>query len=440
MTARDAGHTPPLRVLLYADLRSSHAQGWLDGLRAAGVAVTALSSETARTPGVLDTVDPISSLRERVVARGLNHRVRHRLAPTVGSAPPARHGIRVDPVQLVETLLAVARYPWQARALRRAVREHRPHLVHALRFPYEGAIALSAVRSVPVAATSWGQDFALQAASEPLLRRWLERVLPRLHGLCVDNDADVRLARAHGMGAVPVLEAAGNFGVDRTLFHPAQPEGPAVVVYPRGVRRYMRHQTFLEVARACRGRTDVVFVGVGLADDDAARQVQAEVGPQMLRLAGALPRAEFAQLLRSASVVMSPAVTDGTPNSLLEAIACGAYVIAGDVDGVRTVVSAVPQAVLLDPEDHPCWARHLDHVLAQGLHRLARTTNPPSLTAAQSRQANLTRVPAAYGRFVEFAARDRDAPHRTTGRKLSRRGHTLSDLRGPPTISNEGRR
>ena len=412
-------HTPapgpdgPLRVLLYADLRSPHAQGWLEGLRAAGVAVTALSSETARAPGVLDPADPVAFLREQVVARGLNHRVRRRLAgtspPRTGAArtsaagAPAVPARGVDPVQLLETVLTVLRYPWQARALRRAVRRSRPHLVHALRFPYEGAIALTAVRSVPVVGSSWGQDFALQAASEPLLRRWLRRVLPHLRGLCVDNDADVLLARAHGMGPVPVLEAAGNFGVDRGLFHPDQPAGPAVVVYPRGVRRYMRHQTFLEVVRACRGRTDLVFTGVGLADDEAARQVQAEVGPRLLRLEGALPRPEFARLLRSASVVMSPAITDGTPNSLLEAVACGAYVMAGDVDGVRSAMSAVPEAALLDPDDPARWAEHLDGVLAGGRHLLARAANPPSLSDAQSRQANLDRVPQAYRRFLASA-------------------------------------
>ena len=46
-------------------------------------------------------------------------------------------------------------------------------------------------------------------------------------------------------------------------------------------------------------------------------------------------RAEMADLYRQARVAASPSEHDGTPNTLLEAMACGCFPVAGDIASLR---------------------------------------------------------------------------------------------------------
>ena len=54
------------------------------------------------------------------------------------------------------------------------------------------------------------------------------------------------------------------------MFHPGDKGAEHTIVYPRGVRRYVRHDVFLSLARRFAGRQDLRFVGVGLDRDPAS--------------------------------------------------------------------------------------------------------------------------------------------------------------------------
>jgi glycosyltransferase involved in cell wall biosynthesis len=59
----------------------------------------------------------------------------------------------------------------------------------------------------------------------------------------------------------------------------------------------------------------------------------------------------MADLLRVADVVVSPSEYDGTPNTLLEAMACGAFPVAGDIESVREWIVDGRNGLLCDPTD-----------------------------------------------------------------------------------------
>jgi glycosyltransferase involved in cell wall biosynthesis len=381
----------PLRVLLYADLRTSHAKGWLAGLESAGVEVRAVSSQLVDEAGIHQRSDLVSLLRKFVVSRGINQRLRSWTLPNCS---------QVDPLQILETSLAAIRLPTELRHLRAEAREFQPDVVHALRIPYEGLTALAAVRDRPVVVSSWGQDFSLQAASDPFLRHWMSRSLPRAAGLHVDTKSDIR--RAHSVGfpiGRPVLHAAGNFGVDRTLFYPDRPES-TLVVYPRGRRRYVKHRTFLYMARAAQDRSDVQFVGVGLAGDYEAELLAKQLGSHRLRLTGELSRRDFAHLLRSASVVASPSTSDGTPNSILEGLSCGAYIMVGDVDSAKDFLAPPAVGVALDPSNEDAWVSKFMQALNSQALLKALERNPTCVADEYDRGKNVDRVPVFYNQVI----------------------------------------
>lgn len=288
-----------MRVLLYADLRSPHALGWATGLREAGIEFDALSSHSAPEGSRVDRRDYAAK-----VARTIPASIAEKL----------------------RTLEAATRLPARRAALR-AVADSRYDLIHALRLPYEGLTALDAVRNVPVVVSTWGQDFTAQAGNDAVLRRWIRRSLPLAAGLHADVAADVARASTYGLGDVPTIVAAGNFGIDTKLFHPRARTSP-LVVYVRGLRPYVDHGAFLRAASALMARDPATqFAGIGLSGITSAERLQASSNGRF-RTYSNLDRNAFAELIGSATVAVSPSHTDGMPNSVLEALASGCTVVA----------------------------------------------------------------------------------------------------------------
>lgn len=60
-------------------------------------------------------------------------------------------------------------------------------------------------------------------------------------------------------------------------------------------------------------------------------------------------RVQMAELFRQAQVVVSPSEHDGTPNTLLEAMACGCFPIVGDIEPVREWITPGVNGLLFDP-------------------------------------------------------------------------------------------
>ena len=56
----------------------------------------------------------------------------------------------------------------------------------------------------------------------------------------------------------------------------------------------------------------------------------------------------MAGIFRRAQIVASPSIHDGTPNSLLEGIACGCFPIAGDLESIREWITPNENGLLFD--------------------------------------------------------------------------------------------
>jgi glycosyltransferase involved in cell wall biosynthesis len=56
----------------------------------------------------------------------------------------------------------------------------------------------------------------------------------------------------------------------------------------------------------------------------------------------------MAELFRSSQVVVSPSTHDGTPNTLLESMACGCFPIAGDIESLREWITPGLNGLLVD--------------------------------------------------------------------------------------------
>jgi glycosyltransferase involved in cell wall biosynthesis len=225
-------------------------------------------------------------------------------------------------------------------------RRARPDLVHALKVPFEGVAASRARTDVPLAISIWGRDLDQQAPAHRALAEDTRRCLRQAAAVHADCARDLRLAHKWGASeSAPTLLAAGNMGYDSKVFYPRPDDAPRrLVVMPRGLSSPINHQAFLRAVQRLHPEfPDVVFVGVGLAGEQISRRVQRELmDPSKLVLTSSLSQPELAYLYRQAYAVVSPSNSDGTPNSLIEAMASGAIPLAGNIDSLRDLLTGLP--------------------------------------------------------------------------------------------------
>jgi hypothetical protein len=272
---------------------------------------------------------------------------------------------RIAPVKVRTALrqwLGPLTLPRAARRLRAVIAGLGPDLMHAMRIPYEGMLAAQAlagqIKPPPLLISVWGNDFTLHARANPWMGRLTRQALRRANGLHTDCQRDQRLAIPWGFASgKPALVLPGNGGIHLELFHPAEHSPQAAqdftIINPRGFRSYVCNQAFFRAIPSVLARfPQARFVCTSMAGEAQAQRWVAELG-----IGGSvslLPRqslSQMADLFRQAQVVVSPTTHDGTPNTLLEAMACGCFPVAGDIESLREWIIPGVNGLLTAPDD-----------------------------------------------------------------------------------------
>jgi glycosyltransferase involved in cell wall biosynthesis len=163
----------------------------------------------------------------------------------------------------------------------------------------------------------------------------------------------------------PRITLPGNGGIDLNLFYPPPPQShsqrPATVINPRGIRAYVRNDTFFNaIPLVLEKYPQTRFICPAMADHPGAlpylNRLQAHHLDYAVQLLPNIPRNQMADLFRKADIAVSPSEHDGTPNTLLEALACGCLPIAGDIESLGEWINPVENGLLFDPSDHQALA------------------------------------------------------------------------------------
>jgi glycosyltransferase involved in cell wall biosynthesis len=250
--------------------------------------------------------------------------------------------------------------PAVAPKLRAFIKEVQPDIVHAMRVPYEGMLAASALGGRAAEGVSrpsfivsiWGNDFTLHAPSTPLMKMHTRRVMQAVDALHADVERDIRLAHEWGLGMDKVtLVAPGSGGVRSEIFYPpVEAVTNPVIINPRGVRPYVRNDSFFKaIPLVLAKRPDSKFLCSSMQGEAQAQTWVRELGIESaVELMPPMPFLEMGNVYRRAQIVVSPSVHDGTPNSLIEAMACGCFPIAGDLDSIREWITHGQNGLLVD--------------------------------------------------------------------------------------------
>ena len=387
-----------MRLLFVADGRSPIARNWIQYFLDRGDEVFLAS--TFALPR-----DPELSLKELEVIPVAFSGLR-RGSDRPGTAPARTVGLRTAIRQWFGPL--TIRRP--AQKLREFTRRVKPDLVHAMRIPYEGMMAADAYTGVPLIVSSWGNDFTLHAPSTRLMShytRWTMKVADALHADC---QRDVRLAWEWGFGkGRPSLVAPGNGGVRTDIFHPHLKSGEEpVTINPRGFRPYVNNEAFFRaIPLVLKRLPQAKFIFALMANEPQAvkwaRELQIEHAVELLP---PLSHFEMAEAYRRAQIVASPSIHDGTPNTLLEGIACGCFPVAGDLESIREWITPGENGLLFDANDPRSIAETIvSGIENKSLRQKAAGSNQQMIVTRAEYQQTMKRVEEFYERVVRHTSR-----------------------------------
>jgi len=124
-----------------------------------------------------------------------------------------------------------------------------------------------------------------------------------------------------------------------------------VIFNPRGFRNYVRNDVFFRaIPLVLKDRPQALFICSGMQSNPIAEKWVSRLGiKDNVRLLPVVEHDQMADLFRLAQISVSPSLHDGTPNSLLEAMACGCFPVAGDIESVREWITDGENGLLCDP-------------------------------------------------------------------------------------------
>ncbi|NIM93640.1 MAG: glycosyltransferase [Anaerolineales bacterium] len=384
-----------MRLLFIADGRSPTAIGWIRNLVELGHEVHLISSFLCN-PGL-----PLDSLTYIPVAfSGAATTSVSRLTSSKAIGP---RGIRF------RTAVRHWLGPWTLRASAKRVREKieeiQPDLVHALRIPFEGMLATTADPVIPLVISIWGNDFTLHAPASKSMGKLTRQTMERADALHTDCFRDQRLAHTWGFHeGRPAIVLPGGGGVRYEYFHPSVdkrdmnatpsqlleeiPDGIFVVVNPRGLRTYVRNDTFFQsIPLILAKESRIIFLCPTMAGEWEAEQWLDRLNIRgYVRLLPRLTQREMGKIFRRGQITVSPSEHDGTPNTLLEAMTCGSYPIAGDLESIREWIKDGSNGLLIDPSEPESLASAVVKALSSPEQRRQAATDNFRMIAERAAQ------------------------------------------------------
>ena len=253
------------------------------------------------------------------------------------------------------------------RAVRGAVQEFRPDLILNYWLYPDGyaAIKLGRQLGVPVVVASIGSD--LRRLNDPFTRHWTRWTLGQAKRIItVSGELGVQ---ATAMGAPPDRIAVILNGYDETVFYPGHRAAERqrlgldadaeIVLYvgslipSKGLHELM--EAFRELS-ARRPRLQLVCAGEGPLSPQLAAT------PRLV-LPGKLSGPQVRDWMVAADLFCLPSYSEGCPNVVIEALACGRAVVATDVGGIPELVND-RNGVLVAPRDAAALAAGLEQALS----------------------------------------------------------------------------
>jgi L-malate glycosyltransferase len=278
----------------------------------------------------------------------------------------------------------IIRFPIWTVWLRRFLRQWHPDILHAHRVNSAGWLA-AASGFHPYVVTPWGSD-VYQHPQRSRVARLLAWYTLRHADLITTISAAIGDQVIQLGGRASKLSRV-QFGVDLDIFSPglttsegsidlrrrlSLPDHSRLVLSARAVHPIYNLDIILQaMPQVHQGFPEAIFIFLNYnTNPDYKRQLDAmilELGLEayIRWLPQTSSRTEMAELYRLSEVVVSVPTTDGTPVSVMEAMACGKPVICSDLPSLREFITIGENGLLVPVRQAIPLADAINQLLAQ---------------------------------------------------------------------------
>ena len=300
--------------------------------------------------------------------------------------------------------------------VKQRIRSIKPDIVHAMRIPFEGIIAARAFDpEIPLIVSVWGNDFTLHSKN-PLVAFHTRATTQHANALHTDCWRDLQLAHEWGFDQCKsALVVPSGGGIQTKVFYPGKapeylydemniPKDARIVINPRGVRHYVKNDMFFQsIPLVLNHIPDTHFICINMLDNAAAQGWIDRLGIQdHVHLTGPVDRVKMADYYRISEIMISPTIHDGTPNSFLEAIACGCFPVASQItDSLGEWITDGENGFLFDVYDPHSIAHAMVTALKDPyLREKARKQNQQLIEARAAYPAVMKQVEDFYASML----------------------------------------
>jgi glycosyltransferase involved in cell wall biosynthesis len=336
----DDDHPGRPRILFIGHAESTHTHAWVDLLAGAGLNVRLFALPSGLPPDDWRVRTYVTA----PTSRELDRRTRQRLyaAGRLARAPKRAYARFVAGDRVLEQR-------WLAQILR----DWQPHIVHTLGIDPAGELFLdvaqaSELRAGPrwVVQTRGGSDLQLARHDEARIPR-LTSVLRAADCILSDNAVNFDVATAWGVRPdqlSPIGTVPGTGGVDVDVlasYASGPPSSRNVVVWPKAYEcPWSKALPVFEAFVQHWHRLPSCEIHM-LATVPETRMWFHALPAKIKRachLDDRVPRDQLLTLMGRSRTMLAPSLVDGTPNSMFEAMATGAFPILSPLETIRPLV------------------------------------------------------------------------------------------------------
>ncbi len=271
----------------------------------------------------------------------------------------------------------------------------------------------------PLVLTAWGSDL-LRVPNASKAARFIVQFAMRSADV-ITADAQSLLDAAHRIGVPKEKLQKLLFGVDTELFHPEIETAmmrkrvdlaPGPVVYsPRAFKPLYNQMSIVEaVPTVLKVYPDCRFVFKRRSDHHSpeyeikVRQRIEELGiAYAVRIVSPIPYEQLPALYALSDVIVSVPESDGTPRSVLEGMACGAFPVVSDVPALHEWIKHEDNGIFISSIEAPKIAEAILRALSsrQYLDK-AKLKNRRIVENRASKEVWVTQLEALYGMLCDM--------------------------------------
>ncbi len=400
-------------ILLIADGRSAITKRWIDMLHSLDFRVSMVSTYPLSSRPSVDQLFILPVAFSAAGEKEINPSV---LKPDKQSGKNWKKSIIQNArplVMKIRYLLGPATLPKYQTELINIISDLKPDLVHALRIPYEGMLASIIPQEIPLIVSVWGNDFTLHANANQKMKDLTFEAMQRADGVMADVHRDIHLAHQWGFPETkPGLVVPGGGGILFKEIAQAKQVQIAdlniaadipVIVNPRGIRAYAQTDVFFQsISLVLKKLPQAIFLCPGMqGKPEAQHWVERLKIQENVKLLPTLSQDILWSIFHRAQISVSVTTHDGTPNTLLETMACGCFPIVGDIESLREWITPGINGLLVPPTNFVELANAIIYAYDdQKLRQRATSFNHALLVSRADAELVRNQLASFYDQFI----------------------------------------